>query len=175
MEANEVTSKPTVMSTGLKFGLILGVVSIAVNLIQTLVGSNPMENNWVQNVINIVLTVTAIVFAHKSFKDNGDGYMTYGQGFGIALITVLVSLVIGGLYTFIYLTYIDPGAFEAIWEKAAADMEAQGQSDEAIEMGLGFARNFFWVFFIVGGLFWGCILGLIVSIFTQKKAPEQAF
>jgi hypothetical protein len=173
METNEVSSKSTVMSTGLKFGLILGIVSIAINLLQTLIGRNPMEGGWIQNLINIVLTVTTIVFAHKSFKENGDGYMTYGQGFGISVITVLVSLIVGGLYTYLYLTVIDPSAFEAIFEKVASDMEAKGQSEDAIEMAVGMTRNFFWAFFIVGALFWGCILGLIVSIFTQKKAPEQ--
>jgi hypothetical protein len=174
MESNEV-AKPSVMSVGLKFGLILGLVSVTIGLVQLVIGYNPMENSWVQNVINVVITVVAIVFAHKSFKDNGDGYMSYGQGLGIGMITVVVSLVIGGIYTYVYLNFLNPDALTAIWEKAEADMEAQGQSEEAIKMGLGIAKRFFWVFFIVGGLFWGCVLGLIVSIFTQKKAPETAF
>lgn len=174
MEAN-TASKPTVLSTGLKFGLILGIVSVLISMLQKMLGSDPLQDGWVRNLINLVITVTAIVFAHKSFKDKGDGYMSYGQGLMISLVTVMLSLILVGIYRYIYLTIINPAAFEEIWVKAAAEMEAQGQSDDAIEMALGLAKKFFWIAFLVGGLFWGCILGLIVSIFTQKKAPEQIF
>ncbi len=163
------------MSVGLKFGLILAIVSIASMLIQFVAGTSPFSGGWANSLISLALTVGVVVFAHKNFKENGDGYMTYGQGFGIAMITVLVSIVIGMIFSYVYLNMIDPTAFDAIWEKAEADMEAQGQSDEQIEMGLGWARKLFWVFYLIGGLFWGVVIGLIVTIFTQKKAPEQTF
>jgi hypothetical protein len=163
------------MSVGLKFGLILGLISIVLHLVQYAIGINPMDNQWISNSISVITTVAVIVFAHKSYKETGNGYMSYGQGLGLAMVTVVSSLVIGGLYTFIFFNFIDPSAFEAIWEKAAADMEAQGQSEEAIEMGMSWGRKLFWPLFILGGLFWGFILGLIVTIFTQKKEPETAF
>lgn len=169
------TSSPTAMSIGLKFGAILGLASIVQTLIGFAIGSNPLSNNWVNTVIAIAVSVAVIVFAHKAFKDGGDGYMGYGQGLGIAMVTSLVSLVITGLFTYIYINFIDTNAFEEIWEKAAADMEAKGQSQEAIDMGMSWGRKLFWVFYALGGAFGGLIVGLIVTIFTQKKAPEQTF
>jgi hypothetical protein len=175
MEENNVAVKPTVMSVGVKFGLILGVVSIVILLVRFFAGMNPMENNWMNNVISLLLTVGAVVFAHKNFKESGDGYMSYGQGLGIAMVTVIISTILSGIFLYVYMNYVDTSAWDAIWEKAEEDMVAQGQSEEAIEMGLGWGKKLFWVFFPLGAAFWGLIIGLIVSIFTQKKSPETAF
>lgn len=175
MEENNVITKPTVMSVGLKFGLILGLVSVILSLVRFVVGSNPLENNWMNNVLSLALVLAAVFFAHKAFKEGGDGYMSYGQGLGIAIIAVIVSTLLSEVFMYIYLTFVDPSAFETIWEKAEEDMESKGQSAEQIEMGLSWGRKLFWVFFAIGGAFWGLIIGLIVSIFTQKRAPETAF
>ncbi len=101
--------------------------------------------------------------------------MSYGQGLGIAMVVGIVSLILGGLFLYIYISFIDTSAFEAVWEKAAADMEANGQSQEQIDMGMEWGRKLFWPMYILGGAFGSFIVGLIVSIFTQKKAPEQTF
>ena len=176
METNEIQqTQPSVMSTGVKFGLILAVISIASMLIQFVIGTSPFSGGWLNSVISIALTVAVVVFAHKAFKENNEGFMSYGQGLGIAMVTVLVSILVGMIFSYVYLNMIDPSAYDAIWEKAAADMEAQGQSQDAIEMGLGWGKKLFWVFYLVGGAFWGLIIGLVVTIFTQKKAPEQTF
>lgn len=174
MEETTKTEQPTAMSVGLKYGVILGLSSIALNILMFVVGLNPFEGGW-KGWIGMLLAVAIIVLAHKNFKESGSGFMTYGQGLGIAMIAFLISMVLSGIFSYVYLNFIDPSAFEAIWEKAAADMEAKGQSQEQIDMGLGWGRKLFWVFFIVGGAFMGLICGLVVSIFTQKKAPETAF
>jgi hypothetical protein len=174
MEENATTPQPTVMSTGIRYGLIASLVSIAYMLVLIALGSSPFEQDW-KGWIGIVITAAMIVLAHKYYKDNSDGFMSYGQGLGISMVLVMVSIIVGGLFTFIYITFVDPSIFEAIWTRTAEQMEEQGQSDEAIETAVGWGRKLFWVFYIVGGAFWGLILGLIVSIFTQKKNPEPAF
>lgn len=175
MEENNIAAKPTVMSVGLKFGLILGVVSILITLVKFMAGANPMENNWINNVISLALVVLAVVFAHRNFKEGGDGFMSYGQGLGVAMVTVIISTILSGLFMYVYMNFVDISAWDAIWEKAEEDMIAQGQSDEAIEMGLSWGKKLFWIIFPLAAAFWGLIIGLIVSIFTQKKSPETAF
>lgn len=175
METTESSSQPSAMSVGLKFGVILGLLSITSNLISTVIGYNPLDRNWVIMVVASLLTTTVVVFAHNNFKGDNNGFMSYGQGLGIAMVLVLTSIILNGVYTFVYIKLIDPALMESIWEKAALDMEEKGQSEEQIEFGLGIAKKLFWVFYIIGGSFWGLIIGLIVSIFTQNKEPEQAF
>lgn len=174
METNE-NVKPSVMSTGLKFGVILGVISVVISIVRFFTMENPMDSGWLNTVITLIIGAAAVFFAHKAFKENGDGFMTYGQGLGIGVIAILISTVISGLFMFIYFNFIDPSVYESLWNKTREQMEEQGQSEEAIEMGITWGRNLFWIFFAVGGAFWGLIIGLVVSIFTQKPRPETAY
>jgi hypothetical protein len=173
----EETSAPgsTVMSVGLKFGLILGLASVVQSLVVFAIGSNPLSSNWVNTCVAILVSIGVIVFAQKTFKDSGDGFMSYGQGLGIAMIVSMIAIVIGMIFIYIYINFIDTSAFEEVWEKAAADMEAKGNTQEQIDIGLEWGRKLFWVFYLIGGVFGSLITGLIVTIFTQKKAPEQTF
>ena len=162
---------PSAMSVGLRYGLILAAVSISYMLIRIVAGSSPFEQDWLAYV-SFIFIIGAIVLAHKYYKDNGDGFMSFGQGFGVGFLTCLVSTIVGMIFSYIYINFIDQSIFDAIWEKAAADMEEKGQSEEAIEMGLEWGKKLFWVFYLVGSLFWGTLITLIVTIFTQKKRPE---
>jgi hypothetical protein len=175
MEENNAVIRPTVISVGLKFGLILGLVSIAITMITIAIGNNPVDDSWLNRLLSLVLGVIAVVLAHKNFKDRGDGFMNYGQGLGIAVIVCVVSMILSAIILYLYLNFIDPSVYDAIWEKAEEDMIASGNTEDQIEMGLSIAKRFFWLIFAMAGAFWGLIIGLIVTIFTQNKAPETAF
>ena len=174
----QVKSTPAVTprSVGIKFGLLSALLSVVFFLIQVLMGQNAFDNsfNW-RSVAALVMTVAIIVLAHKNFKDNGDGYMSYGQGVGISFWIALVSVLISVLITFAYVKLIDPAAMDMFTEQQTEEMAARGMTDEQIEMGLGMTRIFFWPMFVFMGLLFGVLFGLIVSIFTQKKNPEPAF
>jgi uncharacterized ion transporter superfamily protein YfcC len=166
--------QPSVMSTGLKFGLIVGLASIVYNIVIIALGYNPYINSW-RGFIAIALTITIIVFAHKNFKESGDGFMSFGQGVGLTLIAMIVSTVLTLIFTYSHLTYLSPATWEEIWIQNAEDMAAKGQSEDQIKMGTEWGKKLFYIIYVVIGTFFGLIIGLIVSIFTQKKRPEQAF
>ncbi len=170
----ETTEKPTVFNTGLRYGLYLSLASIALTLVIAVAGGNPLQsdfkswNTWV----NFAISIAIIVMAHKYFKDNGDGFMSFGQGFGISFVAFMVSIVLGGVFTYVYANFIDTNMMEELWNKTAEQMEEQGQSEEAIEMALNMTKSFFWVFYVIGGAFGAAIMSLIVTLFTQKKNPD---
>jgi hypothetical protein len=64
---------------------------------------------------------------------------------------------------------------DPLYEKQAAEMSRKGMADDQIEMALGWTKTLFWPMYVLGGLFFGVLVGVIVSIFTQKKNPEPAF
>ncbi len=170
MEENLNEPKSSVWSIGLKFGVILAVVNICFMLVRTILGDNPYGNDW-KNWLGAVFTIVIVVLAHKNFKDNGDGYMSYGQGLGLSMVVILVSIVIGGVFSFVY-NMIDPTVMENAFKIMAEEMEAKGQNEEQVAMAMEWTKKLFWVFYFVGGIFMGFIIGLIVSIFTQKSNPE---
>jgi hypothetical protein len=169
----ESTGKPTVFSTGLRYGLFLSLASVALTVIVALAGGNPLQsdfkswNTWV----NFAVSITIFVLAHKYFKDSGDGFMSFGEGFGIAFVAFMVSLVVGGLFTYVYANFVDPNMMEDIWNRTAEQMQQSGQPEESIEMAMNITKKLFWVFFLLGGAFGAAIIALVVTLFTQKRNP----
>lgn len=163
------------MPLALKWGVILGLASVAISAVQNALGSNPLESNWVNSVISIAITVTIIILAQREYKQNGDGFMSYGKGFVLGFLTSAIATVLGLLFMYVFFTFVSPETMEEIWRKAEDQMIEQGQSDEAIEMGLGIGKKLFWVFAALGGLFSAALIPAIITIFTQKKNPEAAY
>jgi hypothetical protein len=113
--------------------------------------------------------------AQNEYKKNGDGFMSYGQGFKIGFLMALVSLVVYAVFFFIYTTFVDANLMDTVYDAQRDKMEAQGNmTDEQIETGLRFARMLFWPIFIVGALFINTVMILIITIFTKRDNPNPA-
>lgn len=161
------------MSTGMKYGVIATLINVVFFLVLVLTGQNAFDNTW--NWIGAIISIIIVVLAHKSFKDSGTGFMTYGQGVGIAFWIALVSVVAGGLFTLLYVSVIDTGAMDLFYENQLSQMEERGMPDEQIDMAISWTKTLFWPMYFFFGIFFGVLTGVIVSIFTQKKNPTPAF
>ncbi|MBS1553929.1 MAG: DUF4199 domain-containing protein [Bacteroidetes bacterium] len=169
-------ASPTTMSVGIRYGLIMGVVSIAYFVLLNTLGIDMTQGigRWAS-----LLYVVGIIFlAQKYFKDNGNSFMSYGQGIGIGFWISLVSSLISSIFTFIYIKFIDSTFVQQMMDNQRQAMEEQGrlseeQIDQAMEMTAKFMTpEMMLIFGIVGGVIMGLIVALIVTIFTQKKNPE---
>ena len=169
MESNEMESVTT-RSIGVRFGLISAVISIVLFIIPAVIGQNPFKGVW--NWVGMVVGIGIIVFAHKSFKDDGDGYMNYGQGIGIAFWMALVSTLIAVSFMYAYISFIDVNPFELFMEQQQEEMAAKGTPENIIETSTEWTRKLFWPIALVMGLLGSIIIALIVTIFTQKKDPN---
>jgi hypothetical protein len=173
----EETAKPSVStrSAGVRYGLIMAVISIAYFVILT-VASVDMTSGigrWSSSIFYIGV----IYLAHKYFKDNGDGFMSYGQGMGVAFWLSLVCTVIYSVFFYIYVKFIDSSFIQAIKDKQMSEMEGRGMSEEQIDQAMKMAGAFMspeamFGFSIVGGIIFMMFIALIVTIFTQKKDAE---
>jgi Protein of unknown function (DUF4199) len=161
-------------SVGIKYGAFSGLAGIVMFLITVVTSPAPMQGGW-SSWVSMAISVTLLVLAHKNFKDSGDGFMSYGQGIGIGFWFTLVGSVLSVIVMYLYLNVIDPSAMDSVYEQQALKMEEQGQSEEAIEVAMEWTKKLFWPIAIVGSLFVGMIIALIVTIFTQKKNQEATF
>ena len=167
------TSAVTTRSVGVKYGLISALLSVVYFLVLAVSGLNAFDNKW--GWIGMVISVVIVVLAHKNFKDSGNGYMSYGQGVGIAFWIALVSVVINFALTYAYIAFIDPSAMDMFYDQQTQQMAERGMQDEQIDMAISWTKTLFWPMYLFFGLFFGVLIGVIVSIFTQKKNPEPAF
>jgi hypothetical protein len=167
---------PTTRSVGVRYGLFLGIFSIAYFLVLSMLNVDMSSGlgKWASTPV----AAFVIFLAHKYFKDNGDGFMSYGQGVGIGFWAGLVSSALSATFTFIYVKFIDASFVEAILRKAEEDMQAKGQSQAQIEQAMPYVEMFtspaaLFGFGLVFGIIGSVIIALIVSIFTQKQPPRQ--
>lgn len=164
----------TTRSAGIRYGVIGGLISIVFFLFLSLAG---LVGTGYWNWIGYLITAAIIFMAHKYYKENGDGYMSYGQGIGISVWIGLISAVISSIFTYIYVKFIDSSFVEMLKQKQIEGMQEKGMSDEQIDQAMQYASMFMtpeamFLFGLFFGVLGTVIIGLIVTIFTQKKAPE---
>ena len=171
---SENTTQPTVSTraVGVKYGWISALAAMAIFFCPLILGQNPFKGVW--DWIGYFVGVIVLFLAHKKYKDS-NGFMSYGQGVTIGFWMTITSVVLSVFVMYAYLTFIDPLPLERVFNEAQVEIEKSGQADEFIDMAMYWMRKLFWVITFAGSVFWGMIMTLILTIFTQKKAPEQAF
>jgi uncharacterized membrane protein len=181
MESTSNTSpalpEVTTRSVGMRYGVIYGAIGFVYFLIFAVMKMDMSQGfaRWGTTLIGIVM----IVLAHKYFKDNNNTFMTYGQGVGISFWLGLISSGLSSILSYVYIKFVDSAYIDRIREAAVADMEAKGSSEQEIEMAMKFMEAFTSAeAILLIGLIFGTIIllivGLIVSIFTQKANPTAS-
>lgn len=166
--------RASIKSVGIKWGLILGILSIAFFMVGIALGDpNMTALRW----LSILVIIVVIVMAHREYKNNGDGFMTYGQGLGLGTLVAAVSSVISAVFSYVYIKFIDDNFMENSRQMQIQEFEKQGMTDEQIEMAVEMSARFttpemILVIGIVFGIFIGFIISLIVSAFTKNNNPE---
>ncbi|MBT1689584.1 DUF4199 domain-containing protein [Dawidia soli] len=166
-------ARPTTISIGIKWGLISTLIHVIIFLITSVIGTDPFDQKMA--FVNVPVSIAVLVLAHKAFKDGGDGFMSYGQGVAIAFWISLFGVILGGLFTFVYINFVDTALMDAYYQKQMDAMSEKKMSDQQIEMAITWTKKLFWPIYVFFGIFFGVLIGLIVTIFTHKKNPEPTF
>ncbi|RZK16318.1 MAG: DUF4199 domain-containing protein [Hymenobacter sp.] len=164
----------TPSSVGIRYGLLTGLVSILITF-----GLNVahLEASPLKYLTTIVMIV-GIILAQRDFKQRNEGFMSYGQGVGIGVITSTVLGVISAIFTYVYTAFVDPEIMTRAMNKARADLEAKGNlSDAQIDQAMALSSKFtsgpiLWVLVIVGSIVIGLIISLITAAVLKNAKPE---
>ena len=159
----------------MQYGVIVGIIMIIYGTLLQVSGL-ALEYQSL-SYINYIFLAVVIYLAHKKFKEDGDGFMSYGQGLGIGFWISLIGGVISMVFSYIYMSFIDSTIMEQAMDKARYDMEEKGMSDAQIDQAMSITEKFMtpemiFVMGIVGMLIFGFILSLIVSAITKKTDPQ---
>ena len=171
---NTTTPAVTTTSVGLRYGLLTGIVSVIFSLILNISNLEDSPLKW----LSFVILGVGILLACRFFKQANGGFMSYGQGLGIGTVLSGVVGVLSAIFTFIYVNYMDTTFVSRAMEKARAGMEARGgMSEEQIEQGTAMAAKFMTPTFlfvgaILGTLFFGFLLSLVIAAVTKNNRPE---
>lgn len=169
---NEIQT-PSVKSLSIKWGVILGVISVVFFLIMAVAGLQGQSGiQW----LGYIPVIIVIYLAHKEFKDSGDGYMSYSQGLGLGTLLVTVSSVISVVFAYVYIKFLDSAYMDTIKDQQAQKMMEQGLSDAEVEKAMEMSSAFMTpeiilIFGLLASVFFGFIISLIVSAITKNSNP----
>ena len=170
-EENEQVS---VKDVAVKWGLILGIISIVLFL--AIYFGGLLGASW-PSWIGAVISAGIIYMAHKEFKELGDGYMSYGKGLGIGTFTSAISSAVSSIFTYVYVKFINTDYTTELLDITRYAMEDEGQGEDQIEMAMGMMEKFMSPEAMLGmglvaGIFFGFIISLIVAAITKNNDPS---
>jgi hypothetical protein len=170
----ETTVAVSTKSAGIRFGLIGGLFSIVYFIVLRMANIDMQgPAGWVGWVVAAVL----IFLAQKYYKDNGDGFLNYSQGIGIAFWYGLIGGAISSVFTFFYTQFIDNAYIDMIKDKQMEEMQSKGMSDQQVEQAMKIAGMFttplaLGIMTFIFSIILSILIALIVTAITQKKRPE---
>lgn len=167
----------TFSQIGIRYGLITSLALIVYSLVVQLSGYG---NDTVFGILSYAVLVIGIFMAHSAFKDQGDGFLSYGQGLGLGSLISAFSGFFVGVFSYIYFKFFDQTTIEMAIEETRIRLEDQGLDDEIIDQTMAISEQFMtpgWLAFFgfIGMIIVGFILSLIVSAFTKKANAEAQF
>ncbi|MDQ1087591.1 DUF4199 domain-containing protein [Siphonobacter sp. SORGH_AS_1065] len=174
---------PSTARIALKWGAISGIVTSIAQIgsqVLNLMPEDPTNINvglgLFTNFLAIAFAVFILVMAMREFKILNEGFITYGQGVGVAALSGAVWGVVSATITMVYTQFIDPSIREKMLRAFRNTYEQKGMSDEQIETAMRIASmitnpGFGFVMTIFTGVLSGTLLGLIVAAVVKKDRP----
>ena len=170
------TKPRSLFNNSLIYGLLTGAVSIVFSIL-TYILDVPFKSPVMY--FSFVILLTGIIYGTFQYRNSYfGGYISFGKAFLSGFIIVLTATVLSSLYSYIFLTFIDPGYLEKIiqqtLEQTEAKMADKGVSADQMEPALAMTRKFMspiimMIFGILTSAFFGAILSLIAAAFLKKE------
>jgi hypothetical protein len=176
-------SKPSYRPIAMRYGLMAALVTIGIGLIFNLTNlidytDNSNPGNIASSVINWVAIIVAMVLAVKIHRNEDlGGFITFGRAFGLAFLTGLVVAVIGFVWSFVFMQFIDPSILQVVEDATRTSMVDRGMSESEMEQAWGITKMFIsapaiaffgFIFTLIGSV----VVGLIVAAVMKRVRPE---
>lgn len=167
--------------TALRIGAIGGVISVIYALIGILTGlSNPgggMMKMAIVGLIGIIITIGIVVYAIRSHRDNElGGHISLGRAFLVGLIASVVATLIGTIFNYVYMNFIDPSYIDTVIEGMEEMMASFNLPEEALETmaeetRASLAPGKMFTTGLLSAAAVGAVLSLICGAIMKKERP----
>lgn len=166
----------SILKPSMNYGAMLGVVLVAFSLLVYLVD---MQANKFVGFLNYALLIGGVFYAQNNFKTTTlGGYISYGNAFGLGLLTVVFASLISAVYFYVFVTFVDSSIIDIAMEQVYVELESSGKSDEDIAIQMEALE---WIMrpggvsimAFLGYSVFGVIIAAITSIFVKREDPTQ--
>ena len=179
----EKEEKNELSQHSIKWGLILGLVSIIITLTIYLIDITLLVKTGV-GLVSLVISLAVLIYAGRDFRSKLGGFMSFKQAFLHAYLVLIVSGLIGLVFSILLYNVIDPDIVPILVEAQMTNtmqaMEAFGGGSNEMMDGMaeelkngfsvvGQAKGFVWLLLIYA------IGAAIIGAINKKKDQQEEF
>ena len=125
---NSTNSKSLIIN----YGIYLGIATVLISLITYALGTH-LDPHWSISLVSGILFIGLIVFGIKKYKETNEGFLTWGQGVKIGVGIAIVAALIGTIYNYLFMNFIEPDFLNQVMEVSNQKLLDQGQTEEQVE------------------------------------------
>ena len=132
--SSESTASSSILA--LKYGFINGLLSFLFSTLVNVMGwAEQFQESmgWISGIWSLVLSVTVSYLCLREYREQNEGFMSYGQGLGLATLLGAISGLVAGGFNYIYIQFIDNSVIQRQMDIARERMEDQGMSASQIQ------------------------------------------
>ena len=173
------TQSGSVKKIALPYGFILALATIVISVIVYVMGMT-YEQPWWQSALNFVLMAAVIAYGLKAFKAGNGGFLSLGEALKTGLAISLIAGLIGSVFTFIFIEFIEPDFAVNMLEATREKMIDQNpeMTEDQMEMALGMTEKMMSpgimvAIGIIASLFFGFIISLITGLIMKQDKPAH--
>lgn len=165
------------MNIAFFYGAVLALGNIVLSLAGFFLGfqtDKMAEGKWFGFLSLIVMIAIQWIGIRAAREEAKDKSLSFGRGVGIGTMIALVGGIIGAVYTFIHLTWINPNFADYVVDAARQGWAARGLSDTQMDAAEKFTRLFTkpWISAVSGMVvspILGAVFSLVLSAFLKRK------
>jgi hypothetical protein len=181
--ATEGAELESPVKNALRFGAIIGVVSIGITVLLYAIDYALLAQLKTLFIL-LAVYIGLVIYGGINYRKQIGGYLSYGKAFQHGFVSLVVAGLIGTVFSFILYNVIDTELPQKLTDATVENTEAMlrgfGTPEDQIETqmekvrqetperftALGLVKQFGW------GLIFNAVLAAITSIFVRKKEPE---
>jgi len=162
----------------LTYGLILGFVSVMIQVVIYALGKQYEKNTYV-GIASFLILAAFISYGIMQFKKQNDGFLSFGEGLKTGIAIALIAGLVSIIYSYVFMKFIEPNFMSNMMQMQQDKMMEMNpnMSDEQINAAMTMAKKFSspWVI-MAFGLLYSAFVGFIVSLVAtliMKKNKEE--
>lgn len=173
------TKTASIKKIALTYGVLLASLSIVLQVLSYVLDAH-IDRPWWLTVLQLLISISVIVYGIKAYKTANAGFLTLGQALKTGLAISLIAGIIAVIFNYIFMNYIDPNFVQNTLDFTREQMIEQNQNmtqeqiDSAMSMSAKFmSPSIMSAFALLATLFFGFIISLFAGLFLKKNPPQQ--
>ncbi|MCG9880616.1 MAG: DUF4199 domain-containing protein [Bacteroidia bacterium] len=163
-----------------KFGLIYTLLSVALNLLAFITGSQ-LSMKFVNSLLNFIVVFGSMYFGMLAIRNEvTNGFASYGDCLKSGVQITVAASVLLTIYFYVFITFIDVDFIDNLMTESKKQLIESGATEDEIEQqmnAMSMVRSP-WVLSIggfLGNFFYGFVASLIIAFFVKRDDPDAAY